>query len=162
MADPSFDVVSKVDRQEVDNALNTAGKELSTRFDFKGTETTIRWSGETILINSSTEDRCLAALDVFKEKAIKRQLSLKAFDPGEPQLSGKEFKLSIAIKQGLSSENAKKVTKLIKDEGFKGIQAAIQGEAVRVSGKKKDDLQAVQALLRGADLEFPLQFENYR
>ena len=162
MADPSFDVVSKIDRQEVDNALNTAGKELATRYDFKGTGTTIKWSGETILIDSTTEDRALAALEVFKEKAIKRQLSLKAFDPGEPQLSGKEFKLSIALKQGLSSENAKKVTKLIKDEGFKGIQASIQGETVRISGKKKDDLQAVQALLRGADLDFPVQFENYR
>ena len=162
MADPSFDVVSKIDRQEVDNALNTAGKELSTRFDFKRTETMIKWSGETILINSTTEDRCKAALEVFKEKVVKRQLSLKAFEPGEPQLSGKEFKLTITMKQGLTSENAKKVTKLIKEEGFKGIQAAIQGEAVRVSGKKKDDLQAVQALLKGADLDFPVQFENYR
>ena len=162
MADPSFDVVSKVDRQEVDNALNTAGKELSTRYDFKGTDTTIKWSGESILIDSTTEDRALAALEVFKEKAIKRGLSLKAFDPGEPKLSGKEFKLTVAVKQGLSPENAKKVTKLIKDADLKGIQAAINGEVIRVSGKKKDDLQEVISMLKGSDLDFALQFENYR
>lgn len=162
MADPSFDVVSKVDHQEVDNALNTAGKELATRYDFKGTDTTIKWSGDNILIDSTTEDRALAALEVFKEKAIKRGLSMKAFEAGEPKLSGKEFKLSIEVKSGLSSENAKKVTKLIKEEGFKGVQAAIQGEAVRISGKKKDDLQAVQQLLREASLDFAVQFENYR
>ena len=163
MADSSFDVVSKVDRQEVDNALNQAAKELSTRFDFRGTDTTIEWQGEEgIILVSSTEERVKAAVDVFKEKLIRRDISMKAFDAGDPQASGKTFKVIGSIKQGISSEDAKKVTKLIRDEGPKGVKAQIQGEEIRVSSKKRDDLQAVQSLLRGADLEVALQFVNYR
>ena len=155
MADSSFDVVSKVDRQEVDNALNQAAKELATRFDFRGTE-------ETIAITSSTEERAKAAIDVFKEKLIRRDISMKAFDAGEPQASGKTYKVSGTIKQGISSEDAKKITKLIRDEGPKGIKTQIQGEEVRVSSKKRDDLQAVIAMLKKADLDVALQFVNYR
>ena len=163
MADSSFDVVSKVDRQEVDNALNQAAKELTTRFDFRGTDTTIEWQGEEgIILVSSTEERVKAAVDVFKEKLIRRDISMKAFDPGDPQPSGKTYKVIGSIKQGISSEDAKKVTKLIRDEGPKGVKAQIQGEEIRVSSKKRDDLQAVQALLRGADLEIAVQFVNYR
>jgi cyclic-di-GMP-binding protein len=163
MADSSFDVVSKVDRQEVDNALNQAAKELATRFDFRGTDTSIAWQGEEgVTITSSTEERVKAAIDVFKEKLIRRDISMKAFDVGEPQASGKTYKVSGTIKQGISSEDAKKITKLIRDEGPKGVKAQIQGEEVRVSSKKRDDLQAVQALLRGADLDVALQFVNYR
>ena len=163
MADSSFDVVSKVDRQEVDNALNQAGKELSQRFDFRGTDTTIAWKGEeAIELVSSTEERLKAAVDVFKEKLVRRDISMKAFDAGEPQASGKTYRLTGSLKQGIDSENAKKITKLIRDEGPKGVKAQIQGEEVRVSSKKRDDLQAVQALLRGADLEVALQFVNYR
>ena len=163
MADSSFDVVSKVDRQEVDNALNQAAKELTTRFDFRGTDTTIEWQGEEgIILVSSTEERVKAAVDVFKEKLIRRDISMKAFDPGDPQASGKTYKVIGSIKQGISSEDAKKVTKLIRDEGPKGVKAQIQGEEIRVSSKKRDDLQAVQALLKGADLEIALQFVNYR
>jgi uncharacterized protein YajQ (UPF0234 family) len=163
MADSSFDVVSKVDRQEVDNALNQAAKELSTRFDFRGTETTIEWQGEEgIILVSSTEERVKAAVDVFKEKLIRRDISMKAFDAGDPQASGKTYKVIGSIKQGISSEDAKKVTKLIRDEGPKGVKAQIQGEEIRVSSKKRDDLQAVQALLKQADLDVALQFVNYR
>jgi hypothetical protein len=163
MADSSFDIVSKFDRQEVDNALNQAAKELATRFDFRGTDTTIAWKGEeAVELTSSTEERIKAAVDVFKEKLIRRDISMKAFDAGEPQASGKTFKLTGTLKQGIDSENAKKVTKLIRDEGPKGVKAQIQGEEIRVSSKKRDDLQAVQALLRNADLEVALQFVNYR
>ena len=163
MADPSFDVVSKVDRQEVDNALNQAGKELSQRFDFRGTGTTINWSGEEALtIESETEERALAAVEVFKEKLIKRNISLKVLDAGEPQASGKTYKIAAKIKQGIESDVAKKIAKMIRDEGPKGVQAQIQGDQLRVSGKKRDDLQEVQQLLRGADLDVALQFDNYR
>ena len=163
MADSSFDVVSKVDRQEVDNALNQAAKELATRFDFRGTDTSIAWSGdETIVITSSTEERAKAAVDVFKEKLVRRDISMKAFDAGEPTASGKTYKVTGNIKQGISSENAKKITKLIRDEGPKGVKTQIQGDEVRVSSKKRDDLQAVIATLKGADLDVALQFVNYR
>ncbi len=163
MADSSFDIVSKVDRQEADNALNQAAKELSTRFDFRGTDTTIAWKGDEVVeIVSSTEERAKAAVDVFKEKLIRRDISMKAFDAGEPQASGKTYRVSGSIKEGISSENAKKITKLIRDEGPKGVKAQIQGEEIRVSSKKRDDLQEVIALLKGADLEVALQFVNYR
>ena len=163
MADSSFDIVSKVDRQEADNALNQAAKELATRFDFRGTDTTIAWKGDEVVeIVSSTEERAKAAVDVFKEKLIRRDISMKAFDAGEPQASGKTYKVSGTIKEGITSENAKKITKLIRDEGPKGVKAQIQGDEIRVSSKKRDDLQAVIALLKGADLEVALQFVNYR
>ncbi len=163
MADPSFDVVSKVDRQEVDNALNQASKELGTRFDFRGTGTTINWSGEEALtIESETEERALAAVEVFKEKLIKRSISLKAFEAGEPALSGKIYKVSGKIIQGIASDKAKQIAKFIRDEGPKGVQAQIQGDQLRVSGKKKDQLQDVIALLKGKDFEIALQFTNYR
>ena len=150
MADPSFDVVSKVDRQEVDNALNQAGKELSTRFDFRGTNARITWSGEEgIAIQADTEERCAAAIDVFKEKLVKRGISLKALEVDEPELSGKIYKVTGTIVQGISSEKAKEIAKAIRDEGPKGVQAQIQGDQLRVSGKKKDQLQDVIALLKG-------------
>ena len=163
MADSSFDIVSKVDRQEVDNALNQAAKELATRFDFRGTDSTIAWKGdEAIELISSTEERVKAAVDVFKEKLIRRDISMKAFDAGEPQPSGKTYKVSGTLKQGISGENAKKITKLIRDDGPKGVKTQIQGDEIRVSSKKRDDLQAVIAMLKQADLDVALQFVNYR
>ncbi len=138
MADSSFDVVSKLDRQEVDNALNQAAKELGTRFDFRGTDTKIAWKGdEAIELTSSTEERVKAALDVFKEKLIRRDISLKAFDAGEPQSSGKTYKVTGTLKEGITSENAKKITKLIRDDGSKSVKTQIQGEEVRVSSKPR-------------------------
>ncbi|RDI51957.1 YajQ family cyclic di-GMP-binding protein [Nocardia mexicana] len=163
MADSSFDVVSKVDRQEVDNALNQAAKELNTRYDFRGTGAGIEWSGEEkIVVQAESEDRVKAALEVFKEKLIRRDISLKAFDAGEPQASGKVYKITGTLVQGISTENAKKIAKKIRDEGPKGIKAQIQGDELRVSGKKRDDLQAVISLLKNADLDVALQFVNYR
>lgn len=163
MADPSFDVVSKVDRQEVDNALNQAAKELSTRFDFRGTGTSIAWSGDqAVTITSETEERAKAAIDVFKEKLVKRGISLKAFDVGEPALSGKTYKVTGTIVQGISSEKAKEVAKAIRDEKLKGVQPQIQGDQLRVSGKKKDDLQAVIRMLKSRDFGIALQFTNFR
>ncbi|GED99721.1 UPF0234 protein [Gordonia spumicola] len=155
--------MSKVDRQEVDNALNTAGKELSQRYDFRGTNTTIAWSGEEkIVITSDSEERAVAGLEVFKEKLIRRDISLKAFDAGEPVGSGKTFKISGDIVQGIDSDHAKKISKKIRDEGPKGVKAQIQGDELRVSSKKRDDLQAVIALLKGEDFGIALQFVNYR
>jgi uncharacterized protein YajQ (UPF0234 family) len=163
MADSSFDVVSKVDRQEVDNALNQAAKELAQRFDFRGTNASIAWAGEEgVTLQADTEERVTAALDVFRDKLVKRKISLKALDAGEPQSSGKSYKISARIKQGIESDTAKKIAKIIRDEGPKGVQAQIQGDSLRVSGKKRDDLQAVQQLLRGKDLDVALQFDNYR
>ncbi len=162
MADPSFDIVSKVDRQEVDNALNQAAKEAATRYDFKGTGADIAWSGESIAIKASSEERCAALLDVFKEKLVKRSISLKTLEAGEPQQSGKEYRLTCTVSEGISSDNAKKVAKTIRDEGPKGVKPQIQDDQLRVSAKKKDDLQEVISLLKGKDFDFALQFTNYR
>ena len=163
MADSSFDIVSKVDHQEVDNALNQAGKELSQRFDFRGVNATIAWAGdEGVTLQADTEERVAAALDVFKEKLVKRGISMKALDAAEPQSSGKVYKISATIKQGIASDKAKQIAKIIRDEGPKGVQAQIQGDQLRVSGKKRDDLQAVQQLLKSKDFEIALQFDNYR
>lgn len=164
-SESSFDVVSKVDRQEVDNALNQAIKEIAQRYDFKGVGASITWSGEKILMVANSEERVRAVLDVFQTKLIKRNISLKALDTGDgdPKPSGKEYRLEASIKEGLSSEIAKKVTKLIRDEGPKGVKTQIQGDEVRVSAKARDDLQAVIALLKGADdIDAALQFINYR
>jgi len=162
VADSSFDIVSKVDRQEVDNAVNQAAREVAQRFDFKGTGASISWSGDAVEMRASSEERVKAVLDVFQGKLVKRQVSLKALDAGEPQASGKEYRLSAAVREGISAENAKKVAKIIRDEGPRGVQAQIQGEQLRVSAKKRDDLQAVIALLKGKDLDFAVQFTNYR
>jgi cyclic-di-GMP-binding protein len=163
MADPSFDVVSKIDRQEVDNALNQAAKEVGQRFDFRGTNATVEWSGELgVTIKADTEERAKAALDVFKEKLVRRSISLKSLDAGEPSQSGKQYVIASTLKQGISQEDAKKIAKKIRDEGPRGVQAQIQGDQLRVSGKKRDDLQAVIAMLKGADLGVALQFDNYR
>jgi hypothetical protein len=163
VADPSFDVVSKVDRQEVDNALNQAAKELGQRFDFRGTNASVIWSGEeAITLQADTEERVRAALEVFKEKLVRRGVSMKAFDAGDPQQSGKAYKLNGTLVQGISSEKAKEIAKKVRDEGPKGVQAQIQGDQLRISGKKKDHLQDVIALLKESDFGIALQFTNYR
>ncbi|MCF4122805.1 YajQ family cyclic di-GMP-binding protein [Antribacter sp. KLBMP9083] len=164
MADSSFDIVSKVDRQEVDNALNQAAKEISQRYDFKNVGASISWSGETILMVANSPERVLAILDVFETKLVKRGISLKSLDSGEkePKPSGKEYRLASSLKEGLSSENAKKITKVIRDEGPKGVKTQITGDEVRVTSKSRDELQTVITLLKGADLDVALQFTNYR
>jgi hypothetical protein len=160
--DSSFDVVSKVDPQEVDNALNQAHKEIAQRYDFRGVEASIKMSGETIMMEANSEERVKAVLDVFIAKLAKRGVSLKSLDYGEPQPSGKLYRLGATIKEGISQEIAKKLTKLVRDEGPKGVKALIQGDELRVSSKSRDDLQATMALLKGADVEADLQFTNYR
>lgn len=163
MADSSFDIVSKVDRQEADNALNQAAKELAQRFDFKNTGTSVEWKGELVIeITSGTEERAKAALDVFKDKLLKRGISLKAFEASDPRASGKEFKIGGTFKAGIATDQAKKVAKLIRDEGPKSVKTQIIGDELRVTSKSRDDLQAVQALVKGADLDFAVQFDNYR
>ena len=163
MADPSFDVVSKVDRQEVDNALNQAAKEAATRYDFKGTGASIAWSGESIVIKADDRGALQGAArrlqgeagqapDLAQDARGRRARSSRARSTGSPA----------TVNEGINQENAKKVAKVIRDEGPKGVQAQIQGDQLRVSAKKKDDLQAVIALLKGADFDFALQFTNYR
>jgi cyclic-di-GMP-binding protein len=163
MADSSFDIVSKIDRQEVDNALGQAAREVATRFDFKGTGAKIEWRGDdAIEIEASADDRASAVLDVFKQKLVKRNVSLKVLYASEPRQSGQVSKIAIALKEGISSEDAKKVSKLIRDEGPKGVKAQIQGDELRITSKKRDDLQAVQRLVTEQDLDFAVQFTNYR
>ncbi len=163
MADSSFDIVSKVDRQEADNALNQAAKELLQRFDFKNTGAKIEWNGELgVEITASTEERCKAALEVFRDKIVKRQISLKALEVDDVRASGKESKISARFKAGISQEQAKKLGKLIRDDGPKGAKVAVQGEELRVTSKSRDDLQTVQALVKETDLDFAVQFVNYR
>ena len=162
-SESSFDIVSKFDRQEVDNALNQAAKEIGTRFDFRGVGASIAWSGDSgVEIRANSEERAEAVVDVFKDKLIRRGVSLKVLDAGEPKLSGKEYRLGIELKQGISQENAKKLAKIIRDEGPKGARAQVQGEELRVSSKKKDDLQTIIALLKGKEFDFALQYTNYR
>jgi cyclic-di-GMP-binding protein len=159
----SFDIVSKLDRQEVDNALNQAAKEIGTRFDFRGVGASISWSGEhAVDIRANSEERALAVLDVFKDKLVRRGVSLKTLDADDPRLSGKEYRMTVALKEGITQDNAKKISKIIRDEGPKGVRAQVQGEELRVSAKKKDDLQAVISLLKGKEFDFALQFVNYR
>jgi uncharacterized protein YajQ (UPF0234 family) len=163
-SESSFDVVSKVDRQEVDNALNQAVKEIATRYDCKNVGASIGWSGEQIVMIANAPERVLAILDVFETKLIRRGISLKSLDVGEkePKLSGKEYRLEASIVEGLSSENAKKIAKIIRDEGPKGAKTQIQGDELRVSSKSRDDLQSIIALLKEQDLDVALQFVNYR
>lgn len=164
MADSSFDIVSEFDKQEVANAVNTAAKEISTRYDFKGVGARVELAGEVIKMEANSEERCEAVLDVVKTWLVKRKVSLKHLDVPEagPRLSGKEYKLDVPLKQGISSENAKKITKIIRDEGPRGVKTQIQGDEVRVTSKSRDDLQAVQRLLKEQDLDIALTYTNYR
>jgi cyclic-di-GMP-binding protein len=159
----SFDVVSKVDRQEVDNALHQAAREIGQRFDFRNTDAAIRWAGDFgVEMEASGEDRVAAVLDVFKERLVKRGVSLKALDASEPRPSGKLYKIGATLQNGLTQEQAKKITKVIREQAPRTVRTQVQGDEVRVSAKKKDDLQAVIALLKQQDFDFALQFVNYR
>ena len=164
MADSSFDIVSKFDRQEVANAVNTAAKEIANRYDFKGVGATVELAGEVVKIEANSEERCKAVLDVVQTWLIKRGVSLKHLDVPEagPRLSGKEYKLDCPLKEGISSENAKKISKIIRDEGPKSVKSQIQGDELRVQSKSRDDLQTLQRLLKEQDLDVALQFTNYR
>lgn len=162
MADSSFDIVSKVDQMEADNAVNQARKEVEQRYDFKNVGASVEKTGYKILLKASTEERVNAILDVVQSKFIKRGISLKALDAGEPFPSGKEYRIEIGLKEGIDQENAKKVSKIIRDEAPKSVKSQIQGDEVRVSSKSRDDLQSTIALLKKADLPIDLQFVNFR
>jgi len=158
---PSFDIVSKVQMNEVDNALLQAQKELGQRFDFKDTETSVEKIAEELVIKSGSEDRCKAAWKVLEDKLVKRKVSLKNVEAGEVQPAGKGARMNIKIKQGIEVEQAKDIVRRIKDSKIK-VQASIQEQQVRVSGKNRDDLQAVIAMCRAAGLPIDLQFINFR
>lgn len=161
-ADASFDVTSKIDRMELDNAINQAVREIETRFDFKNTGSKIELEGEKVLIEADTEERAKAALDVVKDKMIKRGVSLKHLDAGAPQLSGKIYKIAAPLKEGISTENAKKIAKFLKENGPKSLKTQIQGDELRVSSKSRDDLQTAIAQVKKETWDFAVQFTNYR
>jgi uncharacterized protein YajQ (UPF0234 family) len=160
---PTFDIVSEVDMQEVRNAVDQAKREVSTRFDFKGTDSDIDLDASAITLNTSTEDRLTALRQVVQEKLVKRKVSLKALDYGKvEEAAGGRARQKVTLVAGISSEKAKAINKFIKDRSPKGIQSQTQGEQLRVTGKKRDDLQEVISALKDEDFGIPLQFINFR
>jgi uncharacterized protein YajQ (UPF0234 family) len=160
---PTFDVVSEVDMQEVRNAVDQAQREISTRFDFKGTDSSVELSGQEFQLHSATEDRLRALVQVLEEKLVRRSVSLKALDPGKVEEAAKgTVRQTIKLQAGVSSEKAKEINKFLKELGLKGVSSQTQGDQIRVSGKKRDDLQNAIAALREHDFGIPLQFENFR
>jgi len=162
MADSSFDIISKIDQMELDNAFNQCDRELATRFDFKNTGTKVEKTGIKVVIESDTEERAKAALDVFKDKLVKRTVSLKHLEASEPKLSGKTYIISCEFKEGISTENAKKIAKFLKESGPKSLKTQIQGDELRVSSKSRDDLQVAISLVKQESWEFAVQFTNFR
>lgn len=160
---PSFDVVSEVDRQEVRNAVDQAQREISTRFDFKNTNSSIEQNDLVITLRTVSEDRLTALRLVLEERLVKRGVSLKGVDYGKvEEATQNTVRQVVTIKVGISSDKAREINRTIKDKGPKGVSSQTQGDSVRVTGKKRDDLQAVITLLKGSDFEIPLQFENFR
>jgi uncharacterized protein YajQ (UPF0234 family) len=160
---PSFDVVSEVDRQELKNAVDQAQRELANRFDFKNTDSSIEQKELVLTIITSSEDRLRALKVLLEEKFVKRQISLRGLDWGKvEQASGESVRQIVTVTVGISSDKAREINKLIKEKAPKGIASQTQGEQLRVTGKKRDDLQATMALLKGADLGIAIQFENFR
>lgn len=160
---PSFDVVSEVDKQELRNAVDQAQREVSTRFDFKNTDSSIEQADFVLTLRSVSEDRLAALRVVLEEKLVKRGVSLKGVDYGKVEEATQHtVRQVVTIKVGISSDKAREINRMIKEKGPKGVSSQTQGESVRVTGKKRDDLQAVIALLKGADLGIPLQFNNFR
>jgi cyclic-di-GMP-binding protein len=159
---PTFDVVSEIDEQEVKNAVDQAQREVTTRFDFKDTNSTIEFAGDKITLASVTEDRLKALLQVLEEKFARRNVSLKTLDYGKVEEATKgTARQVITLKAGLSSDKAKEINRAIKESGQK-VQSQTQGDSVRVTGKKRDDLQAIITFLKEKDFEIPLQFNNFR
>jgi cyclic-di-GMP-binding protein len=160
---PSFDIVSEVDLQEVRNAVDQANREAGTRFDFKGTDSNIEMTPDELLLTSSTEDRLRALYQVLEEKLVRREVSLKSLEPkGIEEASKGTARQRVVLKAGIGQDEGKKINKLIKDLGLKGVSSQIQGDQVRVTGKKRDDLQQVITACKAADLGVPLQFNNFR
>ena len=163
MAESSFDVEAGVEHQEVDNAINQAAREVATRFDFKDTGTRVEWAGETgITVESSSEDRARAALEVLRDKCVKRKVSLKALDVADPrEVGGGRCRIDVKLVTTMPADLAKQLVKDVKASKLK-VTPTNMGDRVRIAGKSKDDLQAVQALIREADHPAPLRFTNYR
>jgi uncharacterized protein YajQ (UPF0234 family) len=160
---PSFDIVSEVDRQELKNAVDQAQRELANRFDFKNTDSSIEQKDLILTIRTSSEDRLRALKLLLEEKLVKRQVSLKGIDWGKIEAaSGESVRQIVTVKVGINSDKAREINKLIKEKGPKGVSSQTQGEQIRVTGKKRDDLQTTMTLLKSSDLEVPLQFENFR
>lgn len=160
---PSFDVVSEVDIQEVRNAVDQASREVSTRFDFKDTGSAIELAGQTLTLRSATDDRLKAVVQVLEEKLVRREVSLKALTYGRVEEATRgTARQEVTLSSGISSDHARKINKAIKDLGLKGVSSQAQGDQVRVTGKKRDDLQAVIAALKAGDFGVPLQFVNFR
>ena len=160
---PSFDVVSEVDRQELKNAVDQAQRELANRFDFKNTDSSIEQKELILTIRTSSEDRLRALKVLLEEKFVKRQISLRGLEWGKvEQASGESVRQIVTVTVGISSDKAREINKLIKEKAPKGIASQTQGEQLRVTGKKRDDLQVTMALLKGADLGIAIQFENFR
>jgi uncharacterized protein YajQ (UPF0234 family) len=160
---PSFDVVSEVDMQEVRNAVDQAKREASTRFDFKGTDSSIELGTGELVLRSSTEDRLRALHQLLEEKLVRRQVSLKALEDGKVEEAAKgAVRQHVKIRAGISAEHARALNKAIKDLGLKNVSSQVQGDQLRVSGKKRDDLQAVIRALKEQDFGIPLQFTNFR
>lgn len=147
---------------ELDNAVNQAIKELAQRYDFKGVDAGLESNQSGIVMQANSEERVKAVLDVLQSKLVKRGISLKSLETSDPVLSGKVYKINATVKNGISSDQAKKITALIRDQGPKSAKANIQGDEIRVSSKSRDDLQAVISLVKGADLDVDVQFVNYR
>ena len=158
---PSFDVVSEVDMQEVRNAVDQASRELSTRFDFKGVDAGFELADAEIRLRAEEEFQLEQMLVILKDKLVRRSVDVRALDPGKVEASGRQKRQAFSLKQGIGRDDARKITKLIKDSKSK-VQSQIQGDQVRVTGKKRDDLQDVIALLKKAELEIPLDFKNFR
>ena len=160
---PSFDVVSEVDRQELRNAIDQAQREIATRFDFKNTDSSIEQANLVLTLRTVSEDRLAALRTVIEEKLVKRGVSLKGLDYGKiEEATQNSVRQVLTIKVGISSDKAREINKMIKEKGAKGISSQTQGDSVRVTGKKRDDLQGIIATLKAADLGIPLQFENFR
>jgi len=160
---PTFDVVSEVDMQEVRNAVDQAAREIANRFDFKGTESSVELKGDEIHLTSSAPERLKAVIQVLEEKLVKRQVSLKVLDHGKPEEGSKGILRQVTkLRAGIDAEKAKKVNAFLKDLKLKGVSSQTQGDQIRVSGKKRDDLQAAIAALKAEDFDLPLQFNNFR
>ena len=160
---PSFDVVSEVDRQELRNAIDQAQREIATRYDFKNTESSIEQSELVLTLRTQSEDRLTALRTVIEEKLVKRGVSLKGLDYGKiEEATHNSVRQVLTIAVGISSDKAREINRMIKEKGPKGVSSQTQGDTVRVTGKKRDDLQAIIATLKGADLGIPLQFQNFR
>jgi cyclic-di-GMP-binding protein len=160
---PTFDVVSEVDRQEMRNAIDQAQREIATRYDFKNTDSSIEQNDLVVTLRTSSEDRLIALRTVIEEKLVKRGVSLKGLDYGKiEEATHNSVRQVLTVAVGISSEKAREINRMIKEKGPKGVSSQTQGDTVRVTGKKRDDLQSVIATLKGADLGIPLQFQNFR